>query len=229
MQNLRTANLPKKSLDQTSKFLRLFLVCVITTFAQSAGSLASESQSNKNCVSNETLLQKNMEEYVESPENTFLNGYICDAIGTMYVYGLKISLSPLKWLELDVGENYQFYYFIRSYLNNQQGSEHAANNAIMKGLTLATLSDKAALISEQRKNTYKTYLLKEIFYNSENAEKMTQGLLDSFTAIYAHDMPLEKWTQVNCFIKHDIPIFFTEKIMQSPSYQHCIEAKRAEQ
>lgn len=201
------------------KFCNLLIGCLISILF--AGQ-ASAAQSDATCFKHEAyLLTETLQIKKVAP---------CDFIGALYIYGLK-GTTFMKGNER-IPDEYQFYSFTRTYLAKQKNygtptDKERKTLTLLAYMAVTALSDLEISISDRRKNTYKSFLLREMFNENLDADSDVVGIIHSYMGVYAAELGFETWSELSCFVLHDIPTLTFEQILNSETYLQCKEEKNA--
>ncbi|QUS55489.1 hypothetical protein [Pseudovibrio brasiliensis] len=214
-------------------YFAAFIILLFAANYQADAASVSSLLSKGKCIKLSTLLEVDMESYLENEKRYMMDRNPCDAFGLLYVLGLGLNPPPSNHFDINVGAAYQFYYFAKTYLWKKSKPantpEYTQELNVLRSLTLTTLSDGEIEISKDRKDIYRVFLLRELFFTSKNSDAAKSGLLISFIEVYAYGIPLSTYSEVDCFIKHDIPKYSIAEIKTSPSFLHCVQNLQQEE
>ncbi|WP_057465418.1 hypothetical protein [Pseudovibrio sp. POLY-S9] len=214
-------------------FLTSFIILLFAANYQANAASVSSLLSKDKCIKLSTLLEVDMERYLEEKERRSMSDNPCDAFGLLYILGLGLQPPPSNQFDINVGDGYQFYYFSRVYLMKKakpvDTPERMKDLNVLRSFALAALSDEAFKISEERKDVYRAFHLRELLFDTKSSSTESRELLNSFIDIYAYEVTFRTWGEVDCFIKHDIPKYSVEEIKKSSSFLHCIQNLQKEE
>lgn len=97
-------------------FFTFLILLLFAANDQADAASVSSLLSKDKCIKLNTLLEVDMESYLENEKRYMMERNPCDAFGLLYVLGLGLNPPPSSHFDINVGAAYQFYYFAKTYL-----------------------------------------------------------------------------------------------------------------
>ena len=149
----------------------------------------------------------------------------CDLTGAAFLWGWGAERTVYTE-RLSVDDRYQYYYLIRSHLGNTV-KKSGVMRAEDVGLLLATMSMLPDLDgpAAQRAAYYRAFVLKEFLYaQKEDIERMKFALSD-LIVFFLRDGPFDRFSELDCFIRSDIPTVPLKEVLASHLYKDCVKPR----
>ena len=149
----------------------------------------------------------------------------CDLIGAAFLWGWGEGVDYKE--KLPINDSYQYYYLVRTFLNNAEGKgEDLSINDT--AILLAALSMLPGLEDNenQRSAYYRAFVLRQFLNSNKAIMGDEKYVLNDLIVLFLRDGVFERFSEFECFIQSDIPTVPVSDVLSSQLYHDCLEVKQ---
>jgi len=148
----------------------------------------------------------------------------CDMITAQYLLGFGHSGF---WGDLgEVGEQYAYYIWFRSYLldssHHQRDDETTDGDANVKLILGALALGDLPPETDWRFILYRAFSISEAWKNNPKLGDLTKETLNSYLMELMRGGDFRSVKELSCFIQYDVPVVPIHDILSAENYQNCI-------
>ncbi len=164
-------------------------------------------------------------DFLNAPEQELARAVPCDLIGAAFLSGQGKHILYGERLPHD--GRFQYYYVVRVFLqkNGIQNNYLDVNDTANLLAALSMLPDLEGP-DMRRAAYYRGFILRQ--YLNVHGQELGEegGMLNDLSSFLVGDGTFDRFSELDCFVRSDIPTVTIEAVLDSLRYQECVGASK---